>query len=115
MKIVIRDTHGPELEIRSATKTRPLFWPFTPRPTELHGKASETLHGETCHWQSRTISPDAAELECRTDEDALLAVGFTGPGGLSRTPARTFVRKPVAFAEIMPEASRFTPERYGLH
>jgi hypothetical protein len=102
-----------EIRFRRATKDREL-WPFPPRPGSMRGKAVETIQGRSCRWQYRPIDIDAAELECRSDDGAIAGVGFSGIGGERSSEPRSFVRKPVALASIMPDASYFTLARYDL-
>lgn len=77
----------------------------------MKGRATETLFREVCRWQARTTTPDARAFECRTDDDAVLAIGLGGPNW---EPATSFRREPVPLASILPEAKYFTPEHYGL-
>ena len=112
--IATTEYSAPEIRYRRATKESPL-WGYPSRPATVNGIDMQTVGEETCRWQSRLISVDASELECRADDGAVLGIGYSGNQGVITSLPRSFVRKQIALASIMPDAGYYKPERYGLH
>jgi hypothetical protein len=113
LEVKLSGTARDDLWIRRFTPGQ-RFGPFVFKPALMNGKSEETVLGQVCAWRSRPTTPDASTFECRTDDGALLAIGFHGMGGQGWEPATSFRRAPVPLASILPAVEDFSPEHYGL-